>query len=378
MTLNSNGVKIAIQAADLDSDRIDGTRVYISNLLKHFGKLDSSSEFWIYHRSNFNPELIPPNFTNYKIKKIAFPFFWTQMRFAWEIWKDKPDVLWMPMHNIPFFRRKDLKIVVTSHDLAYKYFPGYFPKNDLWELNFLGALAKRRADKIIAVSESTKKDIRKFYPEIPEDKIKVVYHGFDSDLFSIDRDKDKEKELKNKLGIDGDYILYSGAIQPRKNLEVLISAFEIFKKKTHSSVKLVLGGGRAWLWENIEKRAANSSFKSDIIMPGRLKFDDLGHLMRGAGVFVFPSLYEGFGIPVLEAFASKTPVVAAYNSSLPEVGGDSAIYFDATRPAELADKIQRVLADVELQKIMVERGLEQIKKFSWEKCARVTLDYLKS
>ncbi|HEX7586523.1 MAG TPA: glycosyltransferase family 1 protein [Patescibacteria group bacterium] len=371
-------MKIAIQAADLDSARVDGTRVYILNLLKYFGKLEPSSQFLIYHKNNFNPELIPPNFSNYKIKKIGFPIFWTQLAFAWEIWKEKPDVLWMPMHNIPFFRRRGLKTFVTIHDLAYKYFPEHFAKKDLCKLNFLGGLAKRGAKKIIAVSHSTKKDILKFYPEIPEGKIKVIYHGFDSALFFQERDVAKEKALKNKLGIKGNYILYSGAIQPRKNLELLIKAFEIFKQKTGSPIKLVLAGGKAWLWEKTIKKSENSLYKTDIIMPGKLKFGDLGHLMRGASVYVHPSLYEGFGITILEALAAKVPVISAKNSSLAEVGGSAVVYFNEHDPSDLAEKIENVLTNEKLREGLVEKGLGQIKNFSWEKCARETLGYLKS
>ncbi|KKQ43642.1 MAG: hypothetical protein US63_C0048G0001, partial [Candidatus Moranbacteria bacterium GW2011_GWC2_37_8] len=106
-------MKIAIHAADLDSDRIDGTRVYMINMLKNFGKLSVEDSFCIYHKSDFNPRLTPPNFANYAIKKIPFPFFWTQLRFAWEIFRDNPDVVWMPMHNAPAFRRKKIKVVIT-------------------------------------------------------------------------------------------------------------------------------------------------------------------------------------------------------------------------------------------------------------------------
>ena len=371
-------MKIAIQAADLDAVRIDGTRVYILNLLKNFGKLDQASEFLIYHKGEFNPELTPPYFSNYKIKRISAPFFWTQTRFAREIWKDKPEVLWVPMHNTPIFRRKKMKTVVTFHDLAYKYFPEYFPKKDLFKLNLLGGHAVRHSDKIIAISESTKKDILKFYPSVDENKIKVIYHGFDSDLYLQERNFKEENRIKNQAGIKGDYILYSGAIQPRKNLETLIDAFDIFKKKTGSPIQLVIAGERAWLWEDIVKKADSSHFKKDIIMPGKLRFCDLGHLLRGAELYVFPSLYEGFGITVLEALASSVPLICAKNSSLPEVGGDAPLYFNANDPKELSLKIESILEDKNLRDEMIANGLEQIKKFSWEKCARETLEYLKS
>lgn len=371
-------MKIAIQAADLDADRIDGTRVYILNLLKYFGKLDQSSEFLIYHRSKFNPELTPPNFSNYKIKKIFAPLFWTQTRFAAELWKDRPDVLWMPMHNAPLLRPKKIKTIVTIHDLAFKYFPEHFPKKDLLKINLLTGLAVKNAGGIIAISESSKKDILKFYPETRAEKIKVIYHGFDPEVFQKKRDLEKEAGIKKRLTIRGKYLLYAGAIQPRKNLEVLIEAFNRLKTGQKSDLALVLAGEKAWLSESTVQKAHKSPFSGDIIMPGKLKFDDLGHLFRGAAAFIFPSLYEGFGIPILEAMAAKVPVICAQNSSLPEVGGVAALYFNSGDAEDLAQKIKLVLEDEDFRSIMIAKGLEQIKKFSWEKCARETLEYLKS
>ncbi|MFA6973596.1 MAG: glycosyltransferase family 1 protein [Parcubacteria group bacterium] len=371
-------MRIAIQAADLDHARIDGTRVYIFNLLKYFGKLDQASDFLIYHKDSFNSELTPPEFPNYTVKKIRAPYFWTQLRFAFEIRRDKIDALWMPMHNMPILCSGKTKTTVTIHDLAFKHFPESFPKIDLLKLNFLTDLAVRRSDRIIAISEATKRDILDSYPKIEAEKIKVIYHGFSPDVYALARNLEKEKEIKNCLGIKGNYILYFGAIQPRKNLEVLIAAFNQLKKETFPDLQLVLAGEKAWLSAKTIEMAQKSPFAEDIIMPGRLKFDDLGHLCRGAGVFVFPSLYEGFGIPVLEAMAAKVPVVCANNSSLPEVGGEAAVYFDAANCADLAGKISAILRDEVLRQNMIAKGLEQIKKFSWAKCARETLEYLKS
>jgi glycosyltransferase involved in cell wall biosynthesis len=371
-------VKIAIQAADLDHGRIDGTRVYILNCLKYFGKLDPASEFLIYHKNKFNPELTPPNFPNYKIKTISAPALWTQTRFAYEIWKDKPDALWMPMHNLPAIHSSKVKTFVTIHDLAFKFFPESFPKKDILKLNFLTDRAIRHTDRLIAISQATKDDILKIYPEISADKIRVIYHGFDPEVYEQPRDTEKEQEIKKRLGIKGDYLFYIGAIQPRKNLEVFIEAFNMVKSRRKSDLNLVFAGEKAWLSENTIKKAKASAFSDDIKMPGRLKFCDIGHLCRGAGIFIFPSLYEGFGIPPLEAMAAKVPVILANNSSLPEVGGGAALYFDAEKPEDLADKIEKVLEDENLRSEMIAKGLEQIKKFSWEKCARETLEYLKS
>jgi glycosyltransferase involved in cell wall biosynthesis len=372
-------MKIAIQAADLDSPRIDGTRVYISNLLKYFGRLDSTSEFLIYHKNKFNPELVPPNFPNYKIITKSLACLWTQTLFASSLWKDKPDVLWMPMHNIPLLRKKGLKTIVTIHDLAFKYFPETFTKKDLFKINFLTKIAVNLADKIITVSESSKRDILKFYPRVKKDRIKVIYHGFDRRMFREEREMEKEQDVKNRLGIQGKYILYVGALQPRKNLEVLIEAFDKIRAEFSFAreLKLVLAGEKAWLWEDVLKKINRSRHKNDIIMPGKVHSADLGHLMRGAEVFCFPSLYEGFGIPVLEALASGVPVICANNSSLPEVGGAAAIYFDGQDADDLAGRIKDMVTDGNLRESYITKGFEQIKKFSWEKCAKETLAYLK-
>lgn len=373
-------MKIAIQAADLDNGRIDGTRVYLLNVLKYLGKLSEKDEFFIYHKKSFNPELTPPNFSNYTIKKVSAPFLWTQTGFAWNIRKDKIETLWMPMHNIPFFRRKGMKTIVTIHDLAFKKLPETFPKKDLFKLNFLTDLAVKKADKIIAVSASTKKDILKFYPNISSESVKVIYHGFDAELFQKNFSEDKISEvLKNHELKAKSYILYVGAIQPRKNLKTLIRAFEIFKEENaDSNLKLVLSGGKAWSWKETMEVLEKSPQKDNIILTDKVPFDELAVLYRNASLFVFPSLYEGFGIPVLEAFASKIPVIVSENSSLPEVGGDGAEYFNGSDAKDLSFKIKKILEDEALRDEMIRKGEEQLKKFSWEKCARETLEFLKS
>jgi len=372
-------MKIAIQASDLDNQRIDGTRVYLLNILKYFGKLSSQDRFFIYHKNDFNPELVPTGFSNYEIKKIRSPIFWTQTKFAWEIWKDKIDVLWMPMHNIPLIRNKKMETVVTIHDLAFKQFPKTFPQKDLLKLNLLTNLAIKKSDKIIAVSKSTKQDILKFYPEISAQKIKVIYHGFSAELFQRNFSKEKIKATLTKFSIgNAKFLLYVGAIQPRKNLKFLVEAFNIYKHRTKSNVKLVLAGGRAWQWQETIQAVERSVFKEDIILTNKVSFSELAILYQNSSLFIFPSLYEGFGIPILEAFASNVPVISANNSSLPEVGGGAVEYFDELNADDLAGKIEKILNDKKLKEEMIVRGKKQLQKFSWEKCAGTTLTYLKS
>jgi glycosyltransferase involved in cell wall biosynthesis len=373
-------MKIAIHSADLDHERIDGTRVYLLNMLKNFALLDQKDSFLIYHQNNFNPQLAPPTFANYFVKKLPFSFFWTQTRFAWQLFRDKPAVLWMPVHNMPIIRRKNLQTVVTIHDLAFKIFPQYFPAKDLVKLNRLSDLSIKNATRIIAVSQATKKDILKFYPQITENKISVVHHGFDVQLFSQKISQQESEELLKNYKLKAkSYILYVGAIQPRKNLEVLIEAFEKVKIKSASrrtELKLVIAGAPAWQYEATLEKIAQSKFKKDIIVTGTVPFADLAVLYQNAAVFVFPSLYEGFGIPVLEAMASGVPVIVANNSSLPEVAGEAALYFDTTDAAALAACLERVMLDETLRSALIEKGRQRAAEFSWQKCARQTLDII--
>ncbi|MDD3498009.1 MAG: glycosyltransferase family 1 protein [Candidatus Moranbacteria bacterium] len=373
-------MKIAIQAADLDNNRIDGTRVYLLNVLKYLGKISPEDDFFIYHKKEFNPELVPPEFTNYVIKKVSSPFLWTQTRFAWEVWKEGVDVLWMPMHNAPLFGSKKTKKVVTIHDLAFKRFSEAFTKGDLFKLNLLTELAIKKADKIIAVSQSTKRDILEFYPEINPEDIRVIYHGFDAELFEKRYSEEKRNSVLKSYKLKAkSYILYVGAIQPRKNLKTLIRAFESLKGSGEAEdLKLVISGSKAWRWEDTIEAVEKSSQRENIILTGRVSFEDLSIIYRGASVFVFPSLYEGFGIPVLEAFASGVPAVVSRNSSLEEVGGEAVEYFDGSDAGDLSKKIGNILKSDEIQRSMVEKGKKRLKNFSWEKCARETLGFLKS
>ncbi len=369
-------MKIAIHCSDLDHARIDGTRVYILNLLRQFGKLDGENEFLLYHRNEFNPELEPPKFANYLVKKIAAPLMWTQTGFARGIFKAKPDIVWMPMANVPLLRRKNTKVVVTIHDLAFKHFPQYFIKKDLCKLNFFSKLAINNSDHIIAISNATKQDILKFFPNIKPEKISVVHHGFTRELFEKVIAQDQSDVVLSKFKLEkNQYLLYVGAIQPRKNLVTLVAAFERLANE-YPKLKLVIGGDKAWQWEETFERIQESPVKEKIIVTGKLPFEEVSVLYRNAAVFVFTELYAGFGIPLLEAMASGVPVVSANNSALVESGGEAAVYFESGNAYELTVKIETVLSDEFLRSEMIEKGRAHVRNFSWEKCAADTLDIL--
>lgn len=370
-------MKIAIHSSELNEKRIDGTRVYISRLLNYFQQLNSEDEFLIYHKGNFNPELKPPKAKNYTFKPLKSTPFWTQVKFAWEVFKDNPDILWMPIHDLPFFRRSKMKKIVTAHDLAFKFFPETFPKKDLRKLNFLANYSFQKADKIIAISQATKNDLLQFYPKIKEEDIKVIHHGFDSKFWQESLNEIEVEQILKKYNLtEKKYLIYVGTIQPRKNLSFLIKVFEQVKKN-YPDLKLVLAGGKGWLWEATFQTMQKSAFSQDVIFTDTIPFKIMRILLRQAKIFVFPSLYEGFGIPLLEAMASKVPVVCARNSSLIEVGGEAVSFFETTDLEDCQNKIEQILGNSVLQEEMIEKGLRQVQNFSWKKCAEETLDFLR-
>jgi glycosyltransferase involved in cell wall biosynthesis len=371
---------IAIDAADLCYDRVDGTRIYIKNVLDQIGKFDQKNRYLIYLKEQLNPQLKFKIYPNYEIKKSKSTFFWTQTRFPLELFKDAPQLLWMPLQTVPFVTLKKLKIVITIHDLAFLFFKKHFKLKDRVLLTKFAKKSILRADRIIAVSKNTKQDILKYFP-ISEKKIKVIYHGFDKKLFNLEKaiNKNKIDQVKAKYKIKGDYLIYVGAIQPRKNIKVLIKAFAFLKNKNQANLKiknlkLVIAGAKAWLFKDIISKAKKSDFKEDIIFTGYYQTQELPYLLGGAKAFIFPSLYEGFGIPVLEAMACGTPAIVAKNSSLPEVGGKAVEYFKTKDHLDLAKKILKVLEDKDLKKNMTKKGLIQANKFSWEKCAKETCE----
>lgn len=382
MIQNKNRVTptIGVDAADLCHKRIDGTRIYIYNLLERFGKVAPDTLFYIYLKGDLNPDLKFKKYPNYLFRNGNFPFFWTQLKLPKLLKKDMPNVLWMPLHNIPIWKPKGMKTVITIHDLAFKLFPDLFPPKDLFLLNRLTAMAVKKADRIIAVSHSTARDLTEVYG-VPSHKIRVIYHGYNEKLFHLPSNAEKSQipSVKNKYRIpkNAKYLIYVGAIQPRKNLGILVSAFERLKT-LHSfrDWKLVLAGADAWMVDDLKKQIANSIWKKDIITTGNFAISDLPYLLWGAEIFVFPSLYEGFGIPILEAMACGVPVVTAKNSSLVEVAGNNAIYFDAGRIDDLAASIKELHSSPEKRKELIEGGLDWVKRFSWDETAKKTYEFL--
>jgi glycosyltransferase involved in cell wall biosynthesis len=280
----------------------------------------------------------------------------------------KHDVFWSPAHYMP--RYIGGPSVVTIHDLAYEYFPDLFLPSDLYKLKNWTRHAIKHADHILSVSEATKHDLVKLYG-VTADKVSVVRNGYDAGVFNITQKPDP-KILANYDLKPEKYLLFLGTIQPRKNAIKLVQAFHLLKESGYKG-KLVIAGAIGWLADDTLKVIKESQEAKDIVMTGYVSDTARKSLYAHADVYVLPSLYEGFGVPAIEAMGCGAPVAVADNSSLPEVVGDAGTLFNATDPADIVRAITEIKQNRDK---WVKKSLARAKHFSWEKCAEESLAIL--
>lgn len=302
---------------------------------------------------------------NYKVVKPSK--LWTQIGLPIHLitTSRKPDVFLTLTHYGPRFSR--IPTIVSVMDLSYLHYPQTFKKNDLYQLTKWTEYSVKKAKKVITISNSSKNDIIKYYKVRPE-KVKVVHLG----LKNLSMNAPSEKDLK-EFGVNQKFILFVGTLQPRKNISRLIEAFSRLPKEISSDHQLVIIGKKGWLYEDILSAPEKYNVKDKVVFLDYISDEDLPNFYRKAEVFVLPSLYEGFGLPVLEAMRYGCPVITSNVSSLPEAGGDAAQYFEPEDVDDIKKSIEKVLTDRSLREKMIERGREHYKKFTWEKAAKEVL-----
>lgn len=273
--------------------------------------------------------------------------------------------LFVPTYYNPYFLNQlnGKPFVLTVYDMIHELMPQYF-ENDPYNVVEFKSILIKKASKIIAVSNNTKKDILKFYPQINPDKIEVIYHGSSIKI-----------EPNVKVNLPPSYILYVGSRADYKNFKFLVKAITPLLKANPKLNLLAAGGGK---FDDDEMKWIKSLCLEKQIVQKSFKENELGYFYKNAEFFVFPSLYEGFGIPVLESMASGCPIILTKHGSFPEIAGEAGIYFDSDSEEDLTDKIQILLDDKELRAKFVKKGLEQVKKYNWkdaaEKCLKVYQD----
>ncbi|MFA5644394.1 MAG: glycosyltransferase family 1 protein [Patescibacteria group bacterium] len=374
-------MKIGVDIRVLLDKNYSGVASFTYYLLKNILKIDKHNAYSFFYNSfksvpvpNFPVKTIksryPNKIFNYFLQKVLnYPKL------------DKViggcDVFYSPHINFSSFSKKTKK-VITIHDLSFLRYPEFFSwrKNFWhWSLNIKKNIQKM--DKIIAVSQNTKNDILELL-DVPEDKVEVIYPGLpdfsdlnsDNYVFNLDY-------LKSKYKIDRDYILYLGTIEPRKNIAGLISAYNIFRDKGNDCL-LVLAGAWGWKTGEIKEIWQKSKYKADIRFISYIDHKLKPCLYKKAKIFVYPSFYEGFGFPPLEAMYFGVPVIGSNVSSLAEVLGDASILINPNKPLEIAEAMSSLWKDQNLRNKIIEKGFKRVSNFSWEKTAEEYLNIFRS
>ena len=306
---------------------------------------------------------------NTRERILRFPRLWTQLRLSWEMVRQRPDVLFVPAHVLPIVHPRS---VVTIHDLGYLYYPEAYHALDHWYLRTFTALSARWAKVILVDSQVTKEDVME-HLNVPEERIAVVYLAPSQEFTPYPSAGERER-LAAQYGIEGDYILYVGTLHPRKNVGRLVEAFAVLRREAGLSERLVLAGEKGWVPPELLDQMQEVS--QAITLTGFLPPEDLPALMRHARVLVLPSLFEGFGMPVIEAMACGTAVIASNAGSLPEVAGEAAILVDPEDTLDIARAIYRVCTNEALRERLRALGLKRAATFTWERSAQAALDAL--
>ncbi len=346
-------MKIAIDGYEANVLQRLGSSQVAFELLKQFEDLDHDNEFTI-----FLPEKplgdLPKERAGWKYKILRPKRLWTRIALPLTLYFSTLDLIFSPTHYIPRF--SPVKRVATIFDLSFLHFPEMFTPRDLWQLKNWTKFSAENADHIITISNFSKQDIISQY-KIDKNKITVAYPGYDSEKFKV-------KSVK----FEKDYIIYIGTIQPRKNLIRLMEAVARI-----DGLKLIIVGKVGWEYEEILATPRKLGIADRVEFKGYVATDKLSNLLNGATAFVLPSLYEGFGIPVVEAMACGSPVIVSNASSLPEVVGDAGLLVDPYSVDQIEQAIRTLMADQKLRQKYSKAGLTQSQKFSWPKMAKQVL-----
>lgn len=394
-------MKIGIDIRNIGKKRTGDEAVFL-NLVKNLAKIDSQNEYFLFTDitnasilRGIEVSLGIENRNDFKVVPLE-----TKNRFTWNFWtlprylRRNPVNIYLTQYITPFFVPKKIyphtkntgffgpmqnlfikwrikhfgagvKIATIVHDVSFKVYSKYIKFSDLFFLKILIPISFRRADIIIGVSKFTAEEIKKYY-KATEGKIVWIHNAVSDDFLRQDISPEKILSTKKKYALPDEYILYIGTLQPRKNIPILIEAYA--KIKYGISAKLVIAGGRGHNFDRrIDAAVAKLNLKNDVFFPGFIDENDKAAVMKGARVFCFPSLYEGFGIPILEAMAVGTPVIASDIPPHREIAGESLLFFEPKSPEDLAGKIQKIFDNPDLSGILAQKGQTQAQNFSWGK-----------
>jgi len=367
-------LNIGINADEANVDNPVGIGQFALNVIKNLEKIDKENKYFLYLTSPKKSSL-PEGRSGWTYKYIWPKKLSTQFALPFNLLlnREKLNVFYTPTHYAP--RICPMPSVISIMDTSYLLFPDYFAKKDLMQLMNWTKYSAKNAKKVVVISESTKKDVVRFYGKSDRDVI-VCYPGFEKESRIMNQES-RIEEVKKRYHIQREYIIAIGTLQPRKNYERLIQAFANLKK-TGIKEQLVIVGKKGWLYEPIYELVKKLGMEKDIIFTGYIGDEEQDLLLTNSRFYILASLYEGFGIPILEAQSIGSPCVLSNVSSIPEVAGDSALFFNPEDTKEIELKMREMLVNEKMREEFSLKGRENVRRFNWEKCARGVLATIKS
>jgi glycosyltransferase involved in cell wall biosynthesis len=383
-------MNIAIDLTQIPADKT-GIGIYALNLVREMCRLnltfhrfhffffiqDDDDEFINLLKDCENCTLILVKSTTYR--KMIPRFYFEQILLPHHCRKRKIDLIFSTHYTIPFLTR--IKRVAVFHDMTFYLFPEMHQKIKRLYFKTLIPMSANRSSAIITVSESTKKDMLERFTHLNAEKITVIHHGVDRLTDTVKKGKEQDNGTANVLGkyglTSGGYFLFVGTLEPRKNITGIVKAFHHLRKAEEAlskKYKLVIVGKKGWFYKEIFESVKKHHLEDSVVFTGYVDEEEKQVLLRNAFIFLYPSYYEGFGIPILEAMACGTPVITGNVSALPEVAGDAAVLVPPRHWQEISTSMLKLLSDPHLHEKLSQKGLEQAAKFSWEKTAEKTME----
>jgi glycosyltransferase involved in cell wall biosynthesis len=365
-------MKIGVDAGCLGvaEDRLKvGVYQLVLNLLKELSRIDKKNEYWLYSFGPIGPGVLKEFGRNVKNKVLKPKKGWLNLRLSWEFLVNKPDLFLGFGQALPLFH--PLKSLVFVYDLAFEYFPECYPDSSK-KISWQTKRAAQRSDWLAAISQSTKNDLIELYG-VDRKKIRVIYPGVNP-IFKP-QSRRKIAQVKKKYQLNDSYFLFVGSLKPSKNLPRIIEAFARFLSKTRDDYQLILAGSDFWIDKEIASAIKKLKLEKKVKNLGYVSRGDLPALYSGAEAFVSPSLYEGFGLPLVEAMACGAPVVTSNIGPIPEVVGKAGILVDPHDIGEITQAMKQI-EKPRISKLFSQKGLNQAKKFSWQKAAKQLLGFM--
>lgn len=362
---------IGIDASRANALERSGAEWYAYHLIEALKRLDPPDlEFILYSRGRLRDglEQLPSGWTSRVLRWEPLPL-WTRARLSWELVRHPVDLLFTPTHNLPLVRPRHL--VATLHDVGFERHPELYSRSELNYHRPMARRAVRQADRVVTVSEFSRREILEVYRADPA-RVVVTPNAIDHQAYHAEIPESRQRRTLEKYGLTRPYFLVVGRIEAKKNVANILHAFSIYRSRRSATVpvRLVLVGKPGVGFERITGELAARQLAAHVVMPGYLPEDDLPSLLAGAVALVFPSRYEGFGIPILQSQAVGTPVITANRAAMPEVAGAGALLVDPDDPVAIADAMLRVTGDLALRDSLRSAGFGNVKRYTWEHTAR--------